>query len=186
MQEDFDKTFDNHNSLEKGDYEACRFTNCDFSNTKLSESRFIDCRFSTCNLSLAQLTKTVLQDVVFENCKLLGLRFDQCGGFGLSLRFVNCIVNHSSFYGSKMKGTIFSKTELQEVDFSDADLTGAMFQNCNLINAHFENTTLLKADFRTSYNYSIDPETNSLKGAQFSLHGLPGLLDKYGILIDNG
>jgi hypothetical protein len=50
--------------------------------------------------------------------------------------------------------------------------------------ARFEESNLERADFRTASHYSIDPEMNKLKGAKFSLLGIPGLLDKYGIIID--
>ena len=39
-------------------------------------------------------------------------------------------------------------------------------------------------DFKTSYNYSIDPEVNSIKKAKFSLEGISGLLYKYDIVIE--
>jgi fluoroquinolone resistance protein len=63
-------------------------------------------------------------------------------------------------------------------------LVGAVFYNCDLSAAVFENTHLEKADFRTAYNYHLDPESNRLKGAKFSFHGLPGLLGKYGLEIE--
>ena len=176
--QDFTKT-----GLPKGEYEACRFTHCELANTDLTGTRFIDCDFSACNLSLAKLPQTVFQDVVFTGCKLLGLRFDQCSGF-LSFRFDHCILNHASFYGTKLKGTHFLHTQLQEVDFTDADLATAVFDHCDLTKAVFENTALQKADFRTARHYSLDPEKNRLKGALFSLPEVIGLLDKYGIRID--
>ena len=40
------------------------------------------------------------------------------------------------------------------------------------------------ADFTTAHNYSIDPEINKIKKAKFSLSQLPGLLDKYDIVIN--
>ena len=71
-----------------------------------------------------------------------------------------------------------------EVDFSETDLVGSVFKNCDLSGTIFENTHLEKADLRTAYNYHIDPESNKLKKAKFSLQGLPGLLDKYGLEIE--
>jgi hypothetical protein len=54
-----------------------------------------------------------------------------------------------------------------------------------LTNALFENTNLEKVDFRTSYNFTIDPENNRIKKAMFSLNTIPGLLVKYGIVIEH-
>src|SRR5690554_402898 len=58
-------------SLERGDYELCTFINCNFANSDLSNIRFIDCEFHDCNLSAVKLGGTSLQDVRFNNCKML-------------------------------------------------------------------------------------------------------------------
>lgn len=73
---------------------------------------------------------------------------------------------------------------LHEVDFTEANLTGSQFDACDLARALFENTILEAVDFRTSYNYSIDPTINRIKGAKFSQAGIAGLLDRYDIEID--
>jgi uncharacterized protein YjbI with pentapeptide repeats len=187
-QEFIDKTFDKRdykeNPLKKGEYENCSFTSCDLSGTDLSDIMFIDCRFTGCNLSLANINNTVFRDCVFGECKLLGLRFDSCNKFGLAFRFEQCTLNHSSYYKTKIQGTLFKNSQLQEADFSECDLTGSVFDHCDLTRALFEQTILEKADLRNAYNFSIDPERNRLKKARFSLTGVPGLLDKYHIDID--
>jgi fluoroquinolone resistance protein len=186
MQENYftDKTFDRNSKLTKGEYENCIFNNCNFANSDLSEYTFIDCTFNGCNLSLAKINKTSFQVIQFKDCKMLGLRFDTCNEFGLSMSFDGCQLNHSSFYKLKIKNTIFKKSQLQENDFSEADLTSAVFDDCNLLQTIFDHTILEKADFRTSYNYSIDPEINRIKSAKFSIFGISGLLDKYDIEIE--
>lgn len=93
-------------------------------------------------------------------------------------------LNHSSFYRTKIKKTVFKNSQLHEVDFTECDLTSSVFDNCDLKGATFENTIIEKADFRTSFNYSIDPQINRIKKARFSLTGIAGLLDKYDIEID--
>ena len=115
---------------------------------------------------------------------MLGLQFENCNKFGLSINFDHCILNHSSFYQVKLNKTVFKNSELNEVDFSESDLTGSIFDNCDLTRTTFENTIIEKADFRSSYNYSIDPENNRIKKAKFSITGIAGLLDKYDIEID--
>ena len=114
---------------------------------------------------------------------MLGLRFDDCNPFGLSFNFENCILNHASFYKLKIKKTTFKNTQLQEVDLTECDLTSSIFENCDLTRTIFNNTNIEKADFQTSHNYSIDPEINRIKKAQFSIMGISGLLDKYDIKI---
>ncbi|MDR2847482.1 MAG: pentapeptide repeat-containing protein, partial [Bacteroidales bacterium] len=154
------------------------------SNADFSGIRFVDCSFTGCNLSLVMLRMTVFQKIKFKDCKMLGLHFEQCNNFGLSFCFENCSLNMSSFYGLKIKNTVFSHTQLQETDFSESDLTDVLFDDCDLTKASFSNTSLVNADFRTAYNYSIDPEINKLKKAKFSLSGVTGLLSKYDIKIE--
>lgn len=180
----FDKIDFTKNSLAKGEYEYCKFLHCDFSGTELNSIRFLECEFNGCNLSLAKLIKTALRDIKFKDCKMLGLQFETCSEFGLSFNFEGCNLNHSSFYKTTIKKTNFKNTQLQEVDFTECDLTGSVFYQCDLLKAVFENTILEKTDFRTSYNYSINPEINKLKKAQFSLSSVTGLLDKYDITVD--
>lgn len=180
----FDKIDYKDNLLPAGEYENCQFTNCDFANSNLSSIKFIECRFTECNLSMVKTVKTVFNDCQFNNCKMLGIRFDQCSEFALSFQFDNCTLNHSSFYTSKIRNTVFKNSALQEVDFTETDLTSAVIDNCNLADATFENTILEKADLRRSYNYSIDPEKNRVKKAKFSLSAVAGLLGKYQLDID--
>lgn len=183
------KTFDRNDftqdRLEKGEYENCIFKGCNFASVDLSDYRFTDCTFNGCNLSLAKLNKTALRDIKLKDCKMLGLRFDTCHEFGLSFGFEGCQLNHSSFFKLKIKKTVFQNCQLEETDFAETDLSSATFDNCNLAQAIFDNTILEKADLRTSYNYSINPETNRIKKAKFSMPAVAGLLDKYDIEIES-
>lgn len=181
----FDKNDFTQTPLTRGEYENCTFNNCNLADNDLSNFKFTDCEFIGCNISLAKLNKTGLQNIKFKDCKLLGLRFDTCADFNLSFSFDNCMLDHSSFYKTKIKKTIFKNSQLREAEFTECDLTGAVFENCDLTRATFYNSILEKTDFRTSYNYSIDPEKNRLKKAKFSLQGISGLLDKYGIEIED-
>jgi len=114
---------------------------------------------------------------------MLGLHFEGCNKFGLSFEFDNCILDHSSFYKTRIIKTSLTGTRLHEVDFSECDLTGSSFNNCDLRGAVFDHTNLEKVDFLTSYNYSLDPDKNKLKKTRFSSDGLSGLLSKFDIII---
>lgn len=100
------------------------------------------------------------------------------------MSFNACQLNMASFYQLELKYTQFNNCSLHEVDFSEADFTHSTFNDCDLIGATFYNTNLEKADFRTSYGYLIDPETNRIGKAKFSLSGVSGLLYNYGIEIE--
>lgn len=167
-----------------GEYEGCTFQNCNFMGGDITDFRFIDCYFEGCNLSLVKSNKTVFLNAKFKDCKILGFRFDTCLKFGLSFSFDSCQLNHSSFYKTNIKKTTFENSQLQEVDFTECDLTGSVFDKCDLAKSVFNNTNLEKVDFCTSYNYSLDPESNRIRKAKFSLYGLPGLLGRYDIDIE--
>ena len=169
--------------IERGVFEECHFTGCDFSGHDFSGNTFIDTTFSQCNLSLVPLMQTGFRDVEFSHCKMLGLRFDTCDRFGISFSFDHCQLDHSSFYQIQLKKNLFRSTRLVEADFTESDLTEALFDDCDLSGALFSRSILVKADLRTSTGYTIDPESNNLKKAKFSLSGIPGLLYKYGIEI---
>jgi fluoroquinolone resistance protein len=171
-------------ALEKGEYEGCTFENCVFTNSDMNHIVFQDCLFESCDISMAQLKGTSLRDVKFKNCKMLGLRFDSCNPFLLSLTFEKCILDFSSFFRLNIKKTIFRDSKLEDVEFVEADLTDAVFSGSDLNRAVFGGTVLEKADFRGAYNYSLDPENNRIKKAKFSLQQAAGLLVKYNILLD--
>jgi len=178
-----EKAFDKVNSLVDGEYELCVFTNCDFSNADFSGYKFIECEFRDCNLSNAKISEVIFRDVKFYDCKMLGLQFNTCNGFGFSVGFWNCNLQHSSFYQKKMKGAIFKNTRLAEVDFTECDLSEAKFEECDFAGATFDRTKLEKANLRSSFNYIINPEKNKIKKAKFSQSGISGLLLQYDIEI---
>ncbi len=169
--------------LPAGEYEGCSFNRCTFARADVSGYAFIDCDFTDCDWSLSILTRTVWRDLRFAGCKLMGLHFEDCAA--VSFTADNCLLNHSSFYRLKMKKVNFHNAQFVEADFTECDLTGAVFAGCNLDRALFDRTILEKTDFRTAYNYTIDPEKNTVKKAKFAVSGLPGLLRKYNIDIED-
>ena len=169
--------------LPKGDYEICTFINCNLSNCDLSNTRFTECEFKGCNLSNAKMIKTTLNDVVFRECKIMGINFEHCDTYLFAVAFHHCVLNYSSFYKRLLKKTSFVHCTIHEADFTDSDLNQSSFDHCDLAKTRFENTNLEKVDFRTAFNYTIDPELNKIKKAQFSLPAIIGLLDKYDIVI---
>lgn len=180
----FSKTNFKEIPLKKGEYECCQFQDCNFSETDLSGFIFTECQFVQCDISLVTTKNTIFRDSKFLNCKMLGLHFEDCNEFGLTISFENCTLNHSMFYKTSIKKTIFKSSRLQEVDFSECDLTDSTFDECDLSGAIFDNTILEKVDFKTSYNFIIDPDKNRLKKTKFSSDSLSGLLNKYDIIIE--
>lgn len=170
--------------LAKGAYENCSFRDCNFAGSDLSGIRFIECTFSGCDLSNVKVTHTAIQETAFKDCKMLGLRFDNCDQIGLTVRFENCQLDHSSFYQVKLNHTVFINCTLKEVDFTEADLRNIIMDRCDLLGATFEHTNLERANLSSAINYSIDPDNNPLRGARFTMPSVLGLLHKYQIEVD--
>ena len=103
----FEKTDFTKDTLTIGDYEGCRFINCNFSNSDLGDVHFIDCKFTGCDMSLVKLIKTAIRDVEFKDCKLIGLHFYSGNNMLFSASFDNCILNFSSFYKMNLKKIVF-------------------------------------------------------------------------------
>ncbi|MFD3000361.1 pentapeptide repeat-containing protein [Pontibacter toksunensis] len=183
-----DKTFDKISYANKAvsgrEFEACTFTNCDFSGSNFSGNDFIDCRFEGCNLSNMRIDHTGLKQVGFYNCKVMGVDFSSCQEFLFSVSFSNCILDFVSFFRRKIRKTTFDGCSIKEANFTQTDLSGSCFSDCDLSRTIFDQTILEKVDLRTASNYSIDPETNKIRKARFSLTGLPGLLEKHAIVVD--
>ena len=173
-------------SFMKGEYDNCIFKACNFSDSDLTGAIFLECEFDQCNFTNTNITDVVLQEIRFKDSKLLGINFSNCKEFLLSFDFQSCQLDLSSFHKLKLKQTRFSHCSLKEVDFVETDLTGASFDNCDLNGAVFEKTNLEKADFTTAINYAFDPELNRIRNARFSLQGLPGLLQKFDISVEQG
>ena len=166
------------------EFEQFHFIGFDLSQADLSGRRFSECRFENCNLAGATLANTGLQNVAFDGCKLLGLQFTACRDMLFDVHFDRCQLDYASFWGKTMPNTRFVGCSLQEADFTRTDLTNAVFDECQLRGAVFSQTRLLGADFRTAQNIMLDPEQNELKQARFALLSLPGLLGKYGLVVE--
>lgn len=182
------KEFKDVNFIEKvlrnGEFQDCRFINCDFTKSDLRSNIFHDCTFERCNFSMVQVEGVGFQSVRFIDCKVLGVDFSLSSKFGLSLSFENCSLDYSVFFRLKLQKTKFIGCSLKEVDFTESDLTAAEFTGSDLTGATFYNTILEKTDFRTAKNFSIDPEQNRMKKAKFSSYQLGNLLQKYQLDIE--
>ncbi|NVK52651.1 MAG: pentapeptide repeat-containing protein [Flavobacteriaceae bacterium] len=170
--------------IQKGEYDRCTFINCNFENVHASNIEFVECEFVNCNFSNANVKATAFKEVLFDHCKMIGIKFFECDSFLLQFKFTNCQLDFSSFYQLKIPNTHFTNCNLEEVDFTETQLQQAVFDSCNLNKAIFDNTTIERADLRTATNIQINPENNKLKGAKFSKNNIVGLLYKYQISIE--
>lgn len=179
----FEKVLYTDRKINNREFDGCIFKNCDFSNSDFSYNTFIDCEFYDCNLGMTKLSGTSLKNVIFKDCKLLGIQFNECDDFLFNVGFEECILDYSSFANKKMPKTKFIGSSMKDVTFIGTNLSNSVFMNCNLEGAVFNDTQLKEVDFISSYNYKIDPEFNPMRKAKFSIQGIPGLLEKYDIKI---
>lgn len=178
-----DEIFDGVSFLAQAEYENCSFRNLRFPEFDFSGYEFSDCTFLNCDFSLSKWNKTALRNVLFSDCKLIGINFENLNNFGLKLEFVTSLLDQSVFYKLDLPKTIFRNCRLLEVDFTETNLSSSDFEDSDLSGAVFENTNLEKVDFSNARYFHINPELNKIKGAKFSVNGLSGLLHSYGIVV---
>jgi uncharacterized protein YjbI with pentapeptide repeats len=172
-------------AIVKGEYDTCTFIGCNFSGIHASNIGFIACEFIACNFSNVIITNTAFKEVTFKDCKLLGLKFNECDPFLLAFKFINCQLNVASFYKLSIPNTHFINCNLQEVDFTETKLSKAIFDKCDLKNAIFDDTGLENVNFTTAFNFEINPAKNQMKKALFSSSNVIGLLKSFDIRLDS-
>lgn len=185
----FNETFRNHDFVKDpcagALFEGCRFEQCNFLSASLHHCRFIDCVLVDCQLSSANFTQALLNDVLFQQCKMMGIRFDSIRSQPLSVTFQGCVLDLSSFYQLNLSDTSFERCTAREADFAGANLSRSSFAGADLTGAQFEDCNLEEADFRQSVGCVIRPDKNRIRKARFSISGLPGLLQQYGIVVED-
>ena len=97
--------------------------------------------------------------------------------------FQRCKLDFSSFYNLQLKESSFVECSCLDCDFAEANLTGTNFNKANLQGAVFVGCNLQNANFQEASGLDIDPNKNTLKGAQFELTQLPGLLNQHQIIV---
>lgn len=176
--EDFSKK-----SLENYVFTSCSFNSCDFSESILRNAKFCSCTFENCNLSNFKLDGCRFQDVHFVDCKIVGAEFFKCEKTFFSIFFRKCLLQYCNFSDLNMKNTTFNESKLKECHFTNTSLIGADFTEVDLSGTIFHNCDLSKADFSSAIRYDIDPQTNKIKKAKFSLPEAVGLLRGFDIII---
>ena len=184
-QEYTDETFEGleleDNSCANRTFTNCRFVRCRFNRADFTGALCIDCHFDHSELSLPLVVGCGMRQVMFEDCKLVGVDFTKCSVNLFGIAFKKCLIDTCNFSSLKLKRTPFLdctirdsrfiQSMLSEADFSGSDLDRSMFHQCDLE----------KALFVRAKNYSIDPLTSKVSGAKFSLPEAVSLLSSLGI-----
>ncbi len=169
----------------------CSFKECSFPEVTFEHCTFQNCTFVNCDLSLMSPSKSKFRGVKFANCKLLGVNWSRAAWENQeahtllkAVSFMGCNVNYSSFMGLRLPGIILTESVAHEVDFSETNLSKADLRNTDFEKAVFRNTNLAGADLSGAKNYFIDPASNRISKAKFSLPDALGLLYAMDIVID--
>ena len=184
LDEIFSGTLPGHVTFEGNTFENCTFNQVDLKGVSLEKCRLISCKFIECDLSNVQISNSRIREISFERCKLMGIQWIRAAEM-VHASFHECNLNYSNFSGMKLKKSLLKDCTFLDADFSQADLSECDFRNSNFLDARFHNTLLLKSDFRGALNYLIDPLSNQVRGARFSLPEAQGLLAGLGVKIEN-
>ena len=149
-------------------FDNCTFTKCDFSKALIPSCKFSECTFINCDLSLITLKSSTFNDVKFENSKLIGVSWSTCQE-PFDISFNSCNISQNSFHLLDLRKMVFKNSLIKDTGFEECNLESATFDNCDLELTSFISNSLVKANFETSRNYFIDPKSNDLKDASFSL-----------------
>ena len=164
-------------------FEECAFEDCSLITCRLEGCRFINCTFKGCILSAVVPMNSRFDEASFTNCKVIGIDWTRTAEVR-KLRFSDCQLNYSNFRFLDLPGLKMERCQVQDADFIEAKLKGASFARSDLEKSRFFKTDLSGADFRGAANYSIDPATNTLKKARFSLPEAIALLESLDIIIE--
>lgn len=169
--------------LNEVEFYNCTFNNIQFFKSTLTNCRFENCTFNNCDLSLSNIKESHFLEVEFNCCKLAGLDW-RTALKPFTIKFDECKLNDSIFFGLDLRGAEFIKSEVRHCDFEKCNLAKVSFSESDLLNSKFVNTNLNESDFTYSVNYSIDPQLNKIKKAKFSQPEVLALLDGFNILIE--
>lgn len=161
----------------------CSFHYCNFTDCILRNARFSSCLFHNCNLSLTKIEGCRFQNIEFIDCKIVGLEFFKCDKIFFSPSFKSSWLHYCNFSDLNLKNFPFFRCKLIECYFTNNNLIEANFQSCDLLGTIFHNCDLSKADFSKAINYTIDPQSNKIKKAIFSIPEVLGLLKAFDIII---
>lgn len=177
-----------HHEIQNSRFENCSFINCILDNSQIKKCTFLECDFKSCSINLVKLTGSSFMDTEFKDCKMQGINWTEITFPYVILTspvfFNTCDISYSSFYELKLPGISILECKAHDADFRSADLSNSDLSGTDFQNAEFNHTNLKDADFRSSVNYRLDPTSNNIINARFSLPEVISLLAAFKIKID--
>ncbi|GAC1613539.1 MAG: hypothetical protein NVS9B1_22190 [Candidatus Dormibacteraceae bacterium] len=124
----------------------------------LERVRFDDCDLSNCDLEIP-----FLDEVIFQGCRLTGLRVR--GGRAVDLSLQESHGQYAQFDGTEMRASRFERCQLGEVTFDGADLTRSVFSDCDLRGAVLMRVRMRGTDLRGCRIDGLRATLDDLSGA---------------------
>ncbi len=149
-------------------FEDCGFKNCNFENVAFKNANMVNCTFSSCSIILPEVTNLTLDDVTFDDCKIVGFNFSTINNFNTSMKFIRSKLMTCSFISIDIRDTSFSECMIDDTVFRDSMLKNSNFEEVQFRFTSFVSNDLTKANFKNASGFQIDPCNNKLKGASFS------------------
>jgi len=149
----------------------------------------VDCHFINCNISVIKITQSKFSDVVFDECKVIGVDWTKAYWpsmtFCSPIKFHKCILNDSSFMGLNLQEIVIEECKAHDVDFREGNFSEANFTYTDFAYSVFNKTNLTGADFSEATNYNINIYRNEIKKAKFTRYEAVSLLESLDIeLVD--
>ena len=181
-----DVSFDESTELQTAhsDFEGCRFTRVDLSDSNLARSVFRDCDFVSCDLSRARVSGASFQDCRFTACRMMAVDWSSLGGLVFSIQMSECKASYSIFDGLNLKWCSFSSTDLAESSFQESNLSGLRLDRCHLSRADFRGATLTGTDLSSATGVVLAPSQCRLKGTRVDMQAAIDTLAAQGILVE--
>jgi fluoroquinolone resistance protein len=167
------------------EFYRCDFKGCDFTEAELAGSVFEDCSFHECNLSNPKVAGARLIKAEFFDCKVVGINFYHFDQLLFDSRFTGSRIQNCNFSELKMKRASFLDCRIDECDFEDAFLVEAKFDDSVFRETLFHGCDLERASFLEASGYAIDPRTNKVRKAVFSVPDVLSLVECLGVVIKN-
>jgi uncharacterized protein YjbI with pentapeptide repeats len=99
----------------------------------------------------------------------------------MTLGFSQCLIRSCNFNFLKLPKTPFLECTIIETDFIGTNLKSSNFSGSTFRNVSFNNTNLCETNFQNAQGYVINPLTNQIKAAVFSLPDAISLLESMGV-----
>ena len=130
--------------IEGANFTGATLTGCDMSASSMSAADFTDARLADVDASNSSITGVKLDRALLTECSITSTTIR---AFASHARFERVAFTGSSFYGSQLSDSVFSASDLTQVDFRECDASGVVFARCQMRKFVATSSWFTRADF---------------------------------------